>query len=371
MMVWALACFVLAAMPFAMTLLNLRVLRVPPLPATAPSVAILVPARNEEAGIERCVAAALASVGADVDVIVLDDNSNDRTAAIVSRMACDAPRLRLVQAPALPPGWNGKQHACHVLSTLSERPHLLFVDADVELEPQAAARLVPPAGVDLVSGVPRQLMPSIAERAVIPMINMLILGYLPIGLMRRDGREALAAGCGQIMMVRTSAYRKVGGHGAIRNSLHDGLKLPRAFRAKGFATDLIDGSALATCRMYDGGGSLWTGFLKNATEGMAKPLALPVWTLLLLGGHVLPWIGLGIAVVHGSAASADVLLILACLMPLASRLSQARAVGEPLAAIPLHPLGVLVTLAIQWTALIRRWRRRPTIWRGRVYMGEP
>lgn len=371
MIVFVVACTVLAALPLTMTLINLRLLRTPPLPAMPPSVAILIPARNEEAGIGRCVRAALASTGADVEVIVLDDGSTDRTGAIVTDMARRDPRLRLERAPPLPPGWNGKQHACFVLSGLTDRPDLLFVDADVTLEPEAAARLAPRGDRDLVSGVPRQLMPTTAEKLVVPMINALILGYLPVAMMRRDRREGLAAGCGQMMMVRAAAYRAVGGHGAIRRSLHDGLKLPRAFRARGFRTDLVDGSRLATCRMYDSPAALWNGFLKNATEGMAKPVALPVWTVLLLGGHVLPWFLFATAWGADVAVPARPALACACLMPLAARALQALAAREPLGAVPLHPFGVLATLAIQWTALVRRARGRPTLWRGRAYVGEP
>ncbi len=364
-------CVALSALPFVMTLINLRLLRTPPLPAAPPSVAILIPARDEEAGIGRCVRAALASTGADIEVVVLDDGSTDRTGAIVAELARHDPRLRLERAPPLPPGWNGKQHACFVLSGLTTRPNLLFIDADVVLQPQAAARLAPPPGVDLVSGVPRQLMPTLPEKLVIPMINTLILGYLPVAMMRRDGRPSLGAGCGQMMMVRAEAYRTAGGHGAIRHSLHDRLKLPRAFRARGLRTDLVDGSALATCRMYGSAPALWNGFLKNATEGMAKPVALPVWTILLLGGHVLPWLLLAAALLGGTAVPAWPALGFACAMPLAARLMQAAALGEPPGAALLHPAAVLATLTIQWVALVRRVRGRPTLWRGRAYVGEP
>lgn len=366
----AVAVAILAILPLVMTVLNGRLLRTPPLPGSPPSVAILIPARDEEAAIGRCVSAALASRGAVVEVIVLDDGSSDGTAGIVQAIARNDPRLTLVSGPPLPAGWNGKQHACWVLSTLTEKPNLLFLDADVVLAPDAAARLAPPLGIDLVSGVPRQLMGSALERMAIPMINTLLLGYLPVGRMRGTRIVALAAGCGQMMMVRTEAYRAMGGHGAIRRSLHDGLKLPRAFRAAGFTTDLVNGTELATCRMYDSPGALWTGFLKNATEGMARPATLPVWTALLFGGHVLPWLVLVAALAGDTAIGTLALLGLACAAPLAARLIQARLCREPATAILLHPFGILLTLAIQWTALIRRGFGRTTEWRGRAYLAE-
>lgn len=139
---WLIAtALALAALPAAMTVVNLLVLRRPPLPASPPSVAVLIPARNEAAAIGPCVEAALASVGADVEVIVLDDGSSDGTATIVAARAGGEPRLRLETAPPLPAGWNGKQHACHVLAQLTDRPIMLFIDADVRLAPEGAARL--------------------------------------------------------------------------------------------------------------------------------------------------------------------------------------------------------------------------------------
>ncbi len=362
-----LAVLVLALAPLAMTVANLFVLRVPPPAPPGTPVAVLIPARNEEAGIGACVESVLASTGVDLEVIVLDDHSTDGTAARVEEIARRDPRLRLAGAPPLPPGWSGKQHACHVLSGLATKPTLVFVDADVRLAPGAAARLAAAlARAHLVSCVPRQEMGSLGERLLIPMINAVLLGYLPIALMRRDNRPSLGAGCGQLVAVRADAYRRAGGHAGIRTSLHDGLMLPRLFREAGLGTDLVAGATLARCRMYRGTRATWAGSLKNATEGMATPLALPVWTLLLAGGHVAPWAVLVVALAGGNGTAAA-LALLACAGPLAARTLQAWRCREPLRAVPLHPFAVLTLLAAQWVALLRHAAGRPSTWRGRSY----
>ena len=367
MLVVAAVLLVLAGLPTLMTAVNLLALGAPAPAPAGTRVAILIPARDEAAGIAACVEAALASTGVELEVLVLDDQSVDATAAIVARIAEADPRLRLASAPPLPDGWSGKQHACHRLSRLTDAPYLLFLDADVRLQPDAAARLAGAlARTDLVSGVPRQRMESLAELLIIPMINALLLGYLPIPLSRRASRPSLAAGCGQMIAVRAEAYARSGGHAAIRRSLHDGLTLPRLFRAVGLRTDLVAGSGLATCRMYAGWSAVVRGTTKNATEGLAKPGALPVWTVLLLGGHVAPWFLLAAALAGGRAGPAG-LAALACAGPLLARLMQAVRCREPLRSVLLNPFAFVLLLALQWRALLRRLSNRPETWRGRSY----
>ncbi len=369
MLTLALVALLLAALPSAMTAINLRALADEPAqsPGTRPAVSILVPARNEEGGIGACVEAALASTGVDIEVIVLDDHSIDATAAIVSRLAAADPRVRLHAAPPLPPGWSGKQHACHALGNLAAHPALVFVDADVRLAPRAASHLAAAlARADLVSGVPRQVMGSTVEMMLIPMINTMLLGYLPISLMRRDNRPALGAGCGQMMAVRAASYARAGGHAGIRHSLHDGLLLPRLFRSAGLTTDLVPGAELASCRMYVGAAATIAGSLKNATEGLAKPVALPIWTIMLLGGHLLPWLVL-VAALLGGDPPAAIIAALACAGPILAHLAQALRCREPLPSVALHPLSVTLLVGVQWLALLRQVRGRPSTWRGRTY----
>ena len=121
--------------------------------------------------------------------------------------------------------------------------------------------------------------------------------------------------------------------------------------------------------MYDEPAAVWSGFLKNATEGMAKPIALPVWTVLLVGGHVLPWITLLAGLLTGSGETVR-LSAIAVALTYATRLVQAWRVREPWANVLWHPATILAALAIQWTALVQQARGvRPT-WRGRARPSE-
>ncbi|MDR7038376.1 hypothetical protein J2X36_003140 [Methylobacterium sp. BE186] len=370
MLALALVALALALLPAALAAANLTLLRTPDPEAGTGLVSILIPARNEEGNIEQTVRAALASTEVPVEVLVGDDHSTDGTAALVQAIAAGDPRLRLLPVPALPEGWTGKNHACAHLAERARGEHLLFIDADVRLEPDAAAALAAQAratGSALVSGVPRQRMESLGERLTVPMINFLLVGYLPVAMMRASLRPALGAACGQLVLVARAAYLSAGGHGAIRWSLHDGVTLPRLLRRAGHRTDIVAGHALATCRMYRGFAEAWAGFSKNAHEGMATPRALPVWTLLLFGGQVLPWL-LVLAGLVGLVPGTVLAVALAALVvSLATRAAITLIAHEPMATIPLHPAAVLVALAIQWNVLLRRERAGAASWKGRRY----
>ena len=378
-LVLAIVALVLAVLPAGMFFANLRHFRRAPLPkaavggvVTLPRVSILIPARDEERTIRACVEAALASEGVELEVVVLDDHSRDATATIVREAADREPRLRLEAAPPLPANWCGKQHACHVLSTRASHDLLLFIDADVRLAPEAAARSVAfleESGAALVSGFPRQETASLLEKLLLPLIHVVLLGYLPVWMMRQKATDpAFGAGCGQFFLARRDAYERVGGHGAVRRSLHDGITLPRAFRAAGFATDLFDATDVATCRMYHGAKACWEGLAKNATEGMASPRAVAPWTVLLLGGHVLPpallaalWLGGVDAPLAAAVAGVATGLLYAMRFAGAARFGH-----SPLGAA-LHPVAVALLTAVQWVALLRLLRGRPAGWKGRVY----
>jgi hypothetical protein len=274
-----------------------------------------------------------------------------------------------VSAPPLPTGWTGKQHACAHGASVAGHDLLVFVDADVRLAPDALARtaaFVEASGADLASGVPRQETGSLLERLVVPLIHVVLLGYLPMIGMRRSGRPSFAAGCGQLFAARRDAYRAVGGHGAVRGSRHDGVSLPRAFRRAGRSTDLFDATPIATCRMYRSAREVWDGFAKNALEGMAAPAAIGPWTVLLAGGHVVPFVLLVLAP-SGSVAPATVVAAVAAVaMVLSMRLALAWRFGQSVLGAFLHPVGVAVLLAIQFFALARASAGHPTAWKGRT-----
>lgn len=378
----ALAACALALLPTTLALLNLPFYRRLPLPSQPqpqpqpqhPSrsrLSVLIPARNEEHAIGPAIDSILAHPDPTLEVLVLDDHSSDRTAERVEAIRAQDPRVRLISGRDLPAGWCGKQHACWQLASAAKGDILVFVDADVRLSPDALTRLAlhleHHPELHLVSGVPRQITGTFLEKLLIPLIHLVLLGYLPMLAARLTRWPAFAAGCGQLFAARRAAYFTVDGHRSIRASLHDGVQLPRAFRRNGHQTGLFDATDIAACRMYPSAAEVWKGLGKNATEGLAQPAAILPWTVLLLGAHVLPWFLLASALVTPLHPFTLTTATTAAALTLTLRLLLAWRFQQSILGALLNPLGVAALVWIQWAALARRWRGQPMEWRGRQY----
>ena len=299
---------------------NLRRLRVPPAdpPPVAEPVAVLLPLRDEADRVEPCLRSLLGQTGVrDLRVICLDDGSTDGTADVVRRVAGDDSRVTLLSGKPLPDGWWGKPWACHQLAEATavqsfprpggrttEHPSpsvLVFVDADVVLEPHAVAAAVALlrwSGLDLVSPYPRQVAIGPAERLVQPLLQWSWLTTLPLRVAERSPRPSLAAANGQLLVVDADAYRGAGGHAAVRGAMLEDVALLRAVKRSGGFGTVVDGTAIATCRMYDGWAALRDGYTKSLWSAFGPPSGAAAVVGGLVAAYLLP----PLAAVRGSRA---------------------------------------------------------------------
>jgi isopentenyl-diphosphate delta-isomerase type 1 len=352
------------------TALNLWGYRPPadePGPETAPLVSVCIPARDEAANLGDSLASILASDYPNLEVLVYDDQSTDDTPRILREWIERDPRVRRVRTVPLPPGWNGKQHACAQLGFSARGDWLIFTDADVRFEPDAVRRSVGFArrrGLALASTFPRQVTGTLAERLIVPMIFFVLMSYLPTFRMRRSTTPAASAGCGQFLLVDREAYRSSGGHTAFPGAMHDGIELPRLIRRRNGRTDLFDGTGLMKVRMYRGFDETWAGFAKNAYEGLGSPALLVFLTVFHVIAFILPWALLpwGLATGRGGVAGLS-----AAAIGLAwwQRWRLGRRFGQPAWVALLHPLAILLMTAVQWYSY-RLYRSGRTAWKGRT-----
>ena len=347
----------------AHTVVNVTRMRRPPAPAppVRERVSVLLPARDEAHRIAPTIVSLLNQQGVpDLQVLVLDDGSGDGTADVVRDVAAGDPRLRVLSGADLPAGWLGKPHACHQLASQAEGSVLCFVDADVVLAPHAlasAVTLLRESGLDLVSPYPRQLTSSLGPRLVQPLIEWSWLTTLPLGVAERSSRPSLSAATGQFLVVDADAYRRAGGHAAVRADVLDDVALLRAVKVSGGHGVAVDGSRLATCQMYDSWADLTEGYTKSlwrAFGGTAGATGVAgLFTLVylvppaaaVLTGARSGWVGYAAAV--------------------AGRVVVARAVGQPVWPDTLaHPVAIGAFVGLTGTSVVRH-RRGTLRWKGR------
>ncbi len=366
----------LAALPAMMFARNLPLYRPAATPAPRPdaetaattSISVLIPARNEAAGIEATLQCLLANAFQPMEILVLDDCSTDDTAAIVQRLAEKESRLRLLSSAALPAGWNGKQHACWQLAQAAKYEVLVFLDADVRVSDDFLARIAAELAAkprDLLSGFPMQSHRYAFRKTPDPMMHLVLLGFLPLDQMRSSRKPEFGAGCGQLFIARRDAYFAAGGHRAIQASRHDGIKLPRAFRTAGFDSDLLDATDIARCRMYTSMKQVVQGLLKNANEGIAQPKLIVVFSILLLGGQTLPLFMLAHAIFWKWNAIAISILAVASIVSFLPRALAAARFRQPWIGVLLNPIAVALFIALQWCPSSAAARPQTIPWRGR------
>ena len=328
-------------------------------------LSVCIPARNEIATIEQVVRAALASN--PMEVVVCNDNSTDGTGEALARIAAEDTRLRVFNAPPLPVGWVGKVRACHLLARHARGNTLVFVDADTTLLSGGLSRvadLLTRYRAGIVTAVPRQEVRTPMERLVVPLLHVTYTAWLPLALVWLSRDPRFMAANGQILGIRRDTLDAIGGFEAIRDQVVDDMALCRRAKTGGHRVVFADGHHIASCRMYGSAREVWEGFSKNIFEGLGESVpALIAASLLYISAFVLPY-----ALLPASLLAPSLLPValtgLAATLTL--RLVLAVRHGHPLSSVVMHPVGILVLIAIAWNSM--RWSRSGQIrWAGRVY----
>ena len=337
-----------------------------------PLLSVVVPARNEAANIAACVGGARAQRYKDLEIVIVDDRSDDGTGNIAREAAAGDQRVRVVEGQPLPEGWVGKCWALHQGAQLARGEWLLFVDADTRLLPGAALGAIEAAqsrGVAVLSALTAQLLPTVWERVVQPAVFMSLAEAMPVTLVNNPRLPQFAIANGQFLLVRRDAYEALGGHAAIRNEIAEDAQFARRAKLLGQPFWLGDGRALATTRMYATPRDLWEGWTKNLHVGQRLlPWLVPPGTALLAASLVAPWASLAAGWWRRDPSLAGAgLAQLAC--ALAGRRAIDESFGVPPAYTLAQPLGQAVFLALLVSSFYKVASGKGVTWKGRRYTG--
>ncbi len=235
-----------------------------------PFVSVLVPARNEEKNISRVLSSLLKQDYPNYEIIVLNDNSTDKTGEIIESLKKQNSNLRVLNGKPLVEGWTGKCYACQQLYEYSKGEYLLFTDADTVHNPNSIKDSITIAlnrNADMLTLIPKTLMLSFWEKVVMPMPWFTIMMLLPLFLVDKKGFINFSAGIGPFMLFKRKSYEKIGGHGSVKNALVEDVWLARKIKEQGQRLVIENGSDLLSVRMYRNFREIWDGFSKNIFAG--------------------------------------------------------------------------------------------------------
>ncbi len=327
-------------------------------PVDSPKVSVLIPARNEEINISKLLDMVVNQSYDNIEVIVYDDQSDDRTAAIVEEFKFTDDRVSLISGDGLPTGWMGKNHACHRLAQSAKGHYLLFLDADVKVSPSFVENAVAYAQrkkLVLLSMFPRQELQTMGERLVVPNMNWILLSLLFLRLVRFSKRPSLAAANGQMMMFDAKVYHENLWHQLVKSSPVEDIALSRLIKRKRLPMTTLLGTNDVSCRMYGSYKEAINGFSKNVTAFFGGSIIVTL--LFAIVGIIGPFL------VFVSLPSPLILLYLFCLFSarmLIARLSEQSVVAN----ILLWPLQHVAFLHLVYSALVFK-RCKSAEWKGR------
>ncbi len=357
-----------AAVAFLLNLWYFRRRRPLPPPEEGERISVLVPARNEEANLPRCLDSLLAQSHPGLEILVMDDDSTDGTWALLQGYAKRHPgRIRVFRNRDLPAGWMGKCWACSRLAELATGRWLAFVDADTEHHPDCLRHALQEArrrGASLVSYVPDMVLGGLAEKIGVPVITFAFYLLFPMGLVRWLKSRHAAMAVGTFILVRREAYDRCGGHAALRRDIVEDVALARAVKAAGQPVELLDGTGLLYTRFYHNAREVWNGFSKAAFGAFGFSFLPYAVTLVFVYALFLnPFLMLALhpALSFYNPFFNQVLAVLALRLLLALR------VRQPLLTALLHPVMVVFGLLFCLNSLWRIAWGMPIEWKQREY----
>jgi glycosyltransferase involved in cell wall biosynthesis len=354
-----------------------------PEPEELIELTVIVPARNEEDCLERCLESLVGQseeifeLGEDWELVVVDDRSTDRTHEIAAKIADGRAGVTVLDAGKLEKGWTGKANAIWTAAKKARGRWLLFTDADTIHEPGDLRRAIHEATrhkVGMLSYSPRQIVSGLAQRTLMPLVFCeLALAYPPGKV--SDPNQRIAAANGQFLLVEREAYRRIGGHAAVADKVLEDVQLAFVAKRRKVGLRFRYADDAVSTRMYRSTGAMIEGWTKNLALLFHNALALAAWRgldILLLAGlpvlaielwnarfaaHSIQWLGAGWVLA---------LLWVRTVVRFYARVAKS---NFPLVDCVLAPLGLPLFVVLLYRSWFQHRILKRVSWKGREYAG--
>jgi chlorobactene glucosyltransferase len=335
---------------------------------SGPRVSVLVPARDEEENIGRCLDSLLKQTYRDYEIIVYDDMSGDATWEIISGYAAKFPSVRAVKGLDLPEGWFGKPHAMQELASHATGEYFLFTDADTVHGEQSISWAMTNAlahRADVLSGYTRQVPKTFGEVAVLSNMFLNAVLFMPLWIIPLIRLPFASHIIGQFIFFKASVFKAMGGYASVRHKISEDIYMGRELKKRGHRLVFLDVKNHVACRMYRSFGGAIDGIAKNIYDFFEKHvISIVALTVFIAGGLVLPVVLLPLEILtHGShihlAAATVGLFFGAWALFLYNR-------GMVWYAPLLYPFLFILLIYIGWKSVIADTIGKGYLWKGRI-----
>lgn len=335
-----------------------------------PKVSVLIPCRNEEDNIGRCLNSLLRQDYENYEIVVLDDNSEDATWEIISNYADKHDNIRVFQGKPLPDDWNGYPHAMHQLAEKSEGEILIFTDADTKHAKTSVSWGVTNIlfhGVDYCSGYTRQIFSSVSDAVVVINLFLNTVMLLPLWLVKPTKSSNFAMALGQYMCFLRESYFRYGGFESVKDKITCDVYMARNLKRRGGKQVFLDLKDQVSCSMYHSFNEAVVGISRNIYDFFERK-AYPIYVLVpflfaFMCAPPLVAIGLLIAGVAIPPALVAGLIVFGVtwIAVLVDR-------KVPFYSLLLWPAQFAVLVYIAWISIYNQRRRGGHVWKGRKFL---
>ena len=336
-----------------------------------PLISVLIPARNEEDNIKRCINSLLKQDYENLEILVLDDGSTDRTVEIVRKLAKKDIRIRLYHGKPLARGWLGKSYACQQLAGYVKGQYLLFVDADTLHFPNSVSSAVAcllKYEVDALSVFAKQIMVTLHERMIIPFGNFMIMGFMPLALIRKSRRAIFCTAIGQFMLFKREVYEAIGGHESVKGKILEDVIISKQVKRCGYKFMIFDGSSNLYCRMYHNFSEIVSGYSKVLFSSFDYSITMISTAMVVVTAiYLMPFIMFPLGIIFDWQQIYVNIIALQIIFILITRIMLSIRFRMKAVDILLYPLSVIYLLSLAVNSVLQFKFNIGVCWKGRTY----
>lgn len=350
-------------------------------PSNLYNVSVIIPARNEEKNIERCVKTLLSQNYPKkmLEIIVIDDNSTDKTSEIVKEIIKNNPNVKLIQAPELPKNWCGKPHACWIGANASSGDMLFFLDADTYSEPSlinSGISYLETNKLDFLSLLPKFVLSTFSEKLFMPIqFFNVFLGFSFKKMNDQKDTNTIAAGA--CMLIKRDVYFASNGHKSVANFIQEDVEYVRILKKLNYKVNMINADKIISVRMYENFISIWQGFSKSGSSLFGNYYRVAYIASLTLLSVILS-VALPVLTMYNNfylqpifsiEFISFVIAIIQLIVYVAFQILFLKTLKVPIIYCALYPIGYFVVSMLMFNSIrVSKIKRKK--WKGRIYNVE-